>query len=73
MPHTIPFMKPEQIKQLRTKLGLTQEDFAIRIGLDTRASVSRLESGVRKPKGPLLELLRLMENTLHRNPDEKFW
>jgi transcriptional regulator with XRE-family HTH domain len=53
-------MKPDQIRRLRERLGLTQAQFAERIGLQHKASVSRLESGTRTAKGPLLAALQML-------------
>lgn len=36
----------ERIKELRIMLGLSQEDFGARIGLKSKASVSKIEKGV---------------------------
>lgn len=38
----------ERIKELRLILGVSQEDFGLRIGV-TRASISNLEKGIRNP------------------------
>ncbi len=56
-------MTPTQIKDLRGRLEMTQEEFARKLGLDHRASVSRLESGARDAAGPLLALLRLLDQS----------
>lgn len=56
-------MTPKQIKSLRDRLQMDQSEFARRIGLETKGSVSRLETGTRSPVGPLLELLRLLDAT----------
>jgi len=53
-------MTPTQIKALRTKMKLSQAEFASRIGLRTKGAVSLLESGKRKPTGPLAELLKTL-------------
>lgn len=50
-------MTPQQIRSLRERLKMTQEEFALRLGLKTRGAVSSLESGRWPPKGPLLRLL----------------
>ena len=36
----------ERIKKLRQALGLSQEDFGLRIGLRSKASVSKIEKGI---------------------------
>jgi len=42
-------MTPEEIQELRSQLGLTQKEFAGRLGLDA-TSISRWERGKQKPK-----------------------
>jgi DNA-binding transcriptional regulator YiaG len=53
------------VKALRTRLGISQEDFAGRYGLDV-ATVRNWEQGRTKPEGPAATLLRLIE----RDPDK---
>lgn len=36
----------ERVKQLRVSLGLSQEDFGAKIGLKSKASVSKIEKGI---------------------------
>ena len=36
----------ERIKELRVSLGLSQEDFGAKIGLKSKASVSKIEEGI---------------------------
>lgn len=38
----------ERIKELRTNLGLTQEELAYKIGYKSRATVNKIESGERE-------------------------
>jgi transcriptional regulator with XRE-family HTH domain len=64
-------MTPEQIRALRQTLGMTQEEFARELGLDHRASVSRLESGDREPVGPLLVLLQRLEREVGEKSNQK--
>ncbi len=45
---------PAARRQLRERLGLTQEDIAEALGVD-RASISRYEAGARVPRGPIAE------------------
>ena len=42
-------MTPEEIQELRSQLGLTQKEFAGRLGLDA-TSISRWERGKQRPK-----------------------
>lgn len=62
-------MTPEQIKSLRESLGLTQQEFARHIGLATRSAVCHLERGSKQPKGPLLALLRLLDEERRKRAD----
>lgn len=55
----------ERVRAIREAMGVTQEDFAELLGLQTRGAVSLLESGRREPKGSLLRLLLAME----KNPN----
>jgi putative transcriptional regulator len=50
---------PEQVRDLRTRLGLSQAQFARRFGfaLDT---VQQYEQGRRRPSGPAATLLRVI-------------
>lgn len=53
---------PARIKALRDRMGMSQSQFAWRLGLNGhRSSVSRLESGRVKPSGPLAQLIRSLE------------
>jgi DNA-binding XRE family transcriptional regulator len=52
---------PERIKQLRASMELTQEAFALKIGV-TRVYVNYLEKGVRAPNKTLCILLTCMES-----------
>ena len=54
---------PKKIKDLRSKLGLTQEQFAAKVGV-TFSTVNRWESGKSKPS-PLAmrQIEELMERT----------
>lgn len=54
-PHT-----PDQIREMRTRLGLSQAQFALQFGL-TLDTVQQYEQGRRKPSGPASTLLRVIE------------
>ncbi len=54
----------EDVRTLRTRLGLTQEGFAARFGFSV-AAVRQYESGRRTPSGAVLTLLRVIA----REPD----
>lgn len=53
-------MKPRQIKKLRLKLGLTQEQFASRLGV-TFVTVNRWEAGKVAPSSLALRQLKRLE------------
>jgi DNA-binding transcriptional regulator YiaG len=54
-----PDVTPEEIQQLRQRLGLTQLELAKWLGV-TESSVSLWEAGKRRPRGPAHRLLRLI-------------
>lgn len=56
--------RPIDVKALRARLGVSQEDFAGRYGLDV-ATVRNWEQGRTRPDGPAMALLQLIE----RDPD----
>lgn len=58
-------IRPVDVKALRTRLGISQEAFAGRYGLDV-ATVRNWEQGRTKPEGPAAALLQLIE----RDPDK---
>ena len=64
LPKTI-FHRPYavDVKSLRTKIGMTQEQFAARFGFST-ATLRHWERGDRVPHGPALVLL----NVIQHNP-----
>lgn len=51
------------VKAVRAKVGMTQEQFAARFGFST-ATLRHWERGDRNPRGPALVLL----NVIERNP-----
>ncbi len=55
--------RPVDVKSLRTKIAMTQEEFAARFGFST-ATLRHWERGDRKPHGASLVLL----NVIERNP-----
>lgn len=52
-----------EVKAVRTKIGMTQEQFAARFGFST-ATLRHWERGDHTPRGPALVLL----NVIERNP-----
>lgn len=64
VPHRIE-PRAVDVKALRARLGISQEDFAGRFGLDV-ATVRNWEQGRTKPEGPAATLLQLIE----RDPDK---
>lgn len=55
--------RPQEVdvKALRTRIGLTQEQFAARFGFST-ATLRHWERGDRTPRGPALVLLNVIEH-----------
>lgn len=54
-------MSPDEIKALRTKLNLTQVEFAKALGV-AKLSMSQYETGFRKPGPTLVILLRVLDS-----------
>ncbi len=53
--------RPVDVKALRSKIGMTQEQFAARFGFST-ATLRHWERGDRAPHGPALVLLNVIEH-----------
>ena len=53
--------KPVDVKAVRAKVGMTQEQFAARFGFST-ATLRHWERGDRMPHGPSLVLLNVIEH-----------
>lgn len=53
--------QPVDVKAIRTKIGMTQEQFAARFGFST-ATLRQWERGDRNPRGPSLVLLNVIKN-----------
>jgi putative transcriptional regulator len=56
-----PVQTPEQVRELRARLGLSQAQFAQQFGL-TLDTVQQYEQGRRRPSGPASTLLRVIES-----------
>jgi len=56
-------IKPPDIKRVREKLNVSQDEFALMIGVSVR-TLQNWEQGRRKPEGPAKALLRIAS----RNP-----
>ena len=55
-----PAIPPEHIKQIRAQVGASQSVLAMHLGVAT-STLSQWERGSRKPDGPALRLLSLIE------------
>lgn len=53
--------KPADIKAIRDKLGKSQSEFALMIGVSV-ATLQNWEQGRRSPRGPARALLKVAEN-----------
>jgi putative transcriptional regulator len=64
--HGVRVYRPREVdvKAVRDKVGMTQEQFAARFGFST-ATLRHWERGDRSPHGPALVLL----NVIERNPE----
>ena len=60
-------VKPPEIKNVRKKLNVSQNEFALMIGVSVR-TLQNWEQGRRKPEGPTKVLLRIAS----RNPSAVF-
>ena len=54
-------MSPQQVKDLRNRLDLTQAEFASALGM-ARLTVSQYETGFREPKRISLLLLKVLDS-----------
>ncbi len=59
---------PEQIKEFRERLNLTQKAFGEKIGV-TREYVNYLEKGVRSPSKTMCILLECMQTKMKKESD----
>ncbi len=62
-------MTPERIKEIRTQLGITQEDLSVILGV-TKTSVGRYETGMVKPAGDAEKKLLQLDAAL-KSPEQK--
>ena len=62
-------MKPAEIRTLRTRLKLTQQDFASLLGFSV-VSVNKWEAGETKPTDQTKAILKLLQNALDAHPAE---
>ena len=62
-------MTKDEVKQLRAKLGLTQQELADKLGV-TQTSVARWEMGMHQIEEPTARLLKLLVK-MEKNPRGK--
>ena len=55
----LPWPRPEDVRAIRTRLGLSQETFAARFGFSVE-TIRNYEQGHRRPNGPARVLLRVI-------------
>ena len=63
-PSRITTIEPEDIRSIRHRLGKSQSEFALMIGISV-ATLQNWEQGRRKPEGPAQALLKIAA----RNPE----
>jgi DNA-binding transcriptional regulator YiaG len=56
-------MTPDAIRELRESLGLTQTQFARRLGITRQATVSEWERGERRPRPSVVLLMHTLKTT----------
>ena len=56
----IPFVGEPDPRQIRARMGLSQEDFAHLLGISVR-TLQNWEQGRRAPTGPAMKLLRIAD------------
>ena len=57
-----PNLDAKEVKRIRIKFRLSQEDFARLFGFSGSASVSNIETGFRKPGPTLIIMLRFLDS-----------
>ena len=60
VPHRKTVLNPIDVKELRERIGLTQEEFSRLIGVSIK-TLQNWEQGRREPEGPAKALLRVVE------------
>lgn len=61
-------MRAMDIREIRRRLGLTQDELALRLGT-TQATVSRWETDNQEPRGPARIVLSQLAEEAARRPD----
>jgi DNA-binding transcriptional regulator YiaG len=51
---------PDEVRAIRTRLGMTQVEFAAAMGVSRQATVAEWESGHRTPSGSAVRLMELL-------------
>jgi putative transcriptional regulator len=57
--HIVPLMSPDDVKAIRQRLSLSQDQFATRFGFSVE-TIRNYEQGHRRPTGPARVLLRVI-------------
>ena len=55
-------MKPDEVRKIRERLGLTPEELAFFISLSGYGSVMNIENGVRRPNKLAIKILRYLDS-----------
>ena len=63
-------MTPERIKEIRSILGITQDDLAVILGV-TKTTVGRYEIGLAKPVGEAEKKLAHLDSALNNKEDKQ--
>lgn len=65
-----PAVTSSEVRRIREALGLTQDEFAERLGTH-RVTVAKWEAGMRSPRGTAVTLIRLLASTAPRRAPSK--
>lgn len=63
-------MDGDEMKRIRTKLGLTQIQLAELLGMTTRNAIANIETGTRNPGKLVAIMLRVLDSLPKRKAEE---
>ncbi len=64
-------MTPAEIRSIREEMGLTQQEFAERLGLKTRGAIAHVEDGRRNPTPGAVVAMKMMIEEFRKKRKKK--